>query len=59
MYNSEFLCRMAFLNLVEFVDNGVTPLHLLLFCLCIANLEGLIQVVLDVQERVTLIRSLW
>lgn len=44
-------------QLVEFVDNGV-PLDLLLFCLCIANLEGLIQVVVDVQERVTFIRSL-
>ena len=44
-------------EVVEFADNGV-PLDLLLFCLCIANLEGLIQVMDDVQEKVTLIGSL-
>lgn len=27
-------------QLVEFVDNGMIPLRLLLFCLCIANLES-------------------
>lgn len=37
-------------QLVEFVDNGMMALNLLLFCLCIANLEGLILCLMFKQE---------